>query len=87
MNIIRITDRMKAAILTLTGKEISHFEITDPEIEDQLASMPESGMGYQKIICHMKDGSEINGSVTNGTYMDVQALIKWNDIAGIEVLG
>lgn len=29
MNIIRITDRMKAAIPTLTGKEISHFEITD----------------------------------------------------------
>ena len=85
MEIIRITDNMKAAIPTLGGKNLSHFEITDDSIIDQLSNMPESGMGYQKIVCHMKDGRKIAGTITNGDYMDVEALIKWNDIEGIEV--
>ena len=51
-------------------------------ISDYLAGQPESGMGFQDVVCHMADGSQVDGIVINCQFIetvlpiDVQSIVK-----------
>lgn len=50
-----------------------------------LINQPESGMGFQNVILHMKDGSKRNGTVFNCENLSIDGFINQNDILKIVV--
>tara|TARA_Y100000310_G_C20436851_1_gene694144 strand:+ start:500 stop:733 length:234 start_codon:yes stop_codon:yes gene_type:complete len=54
---------------------------------DSLAGQPESGMGFQNVICEMADGQRIKGLVINGNELETVAQITAEEIRSIQVEG
>jgi len=50
-----------------------------------LSEQPETGMGFQDVFVHFKDGTIISGFVINGEILETLVSISESDISNIAV--
>jgi len=56
------------------------------KVQDQLASIPETGMGYQKVILSFSDGKLVpNIIISNGQYFSTDADIDITKLKKITI--
>jgi hypothetical protein len=51
----------------------------------ELSHQPETGMGFQDVEITTKDGSKVNGFVSNGSHLETVTAVQVDDIVAIKV--